>query len=107
MPLRQDLLKQNSVGSEDYQTLNITIERSYIKNPVHIGASSKIVNSIIGPYVSIGKHSDIENCIIENSVIEERTHLRDIISKDSIIGSNVKVSNICKNNLIIGDKSVY
>lgn len=101
------LLKQNSVSSEDFQTLNITIERSCLKNPVYIGGNTKIINSVIGPYVSIGDHSKIKNCILENCVIEERAHLNNIISQNSIIGSNVKVENISKDNLIIGDKSIY
>ena len=101
------LLKQKSVNSNDFQTLDIKIERSYIKNPVYIGEHTQIINSVIGPYISIGNHSRIENCILENSVIEERAHLNNIISQNSIIGSNVKIENISKNNLIIGDKSVY
>ncbi|GAG57764.1 unnamed protein product, partial [marine sediment metagenome] len=29
------------------------------------------------------------------------------ITEGSIIGSNVRIENITKNNLIIGDKSIY
>ena len=101
------LLEQNSIRVEDFQEFNITVEKSFIKNPVYIGKNTKIINSVIGPFISIGDDSYIENCILENSVIESRAHLNNIISKNSIIGSNVKVENISKDNLIIGDKSVY
>ncbi len=101
------LLKQNYISSEGFQKSNITVERSHLKNPVFIGSNAKIINSIIGPYVSIGDQSNIENCILENCVIEERAHLNNIISQNSIIGSNVKVENISKDNLIIGDKSIF
>ncbi len=101
------LLEQNFSRDDDLQKNNITIERSFLKNPYFIGKNTKIINSVIGPYVSIGDDSRIENCIIENSVIETRTYLSNIISQNSIIGSNVKVENISKDNLIIGDKSVY
>jgi glucose-1-phosphate thymidylyltransferase len=101
------LLEQNSSRVEDFQKFNITIERSFLKNPIYIGKNTKIINSVIGPYISIDDDSYIENCILENSVIETKTHLKNIISRNSIIGSNVKVENICKDNLIIGDKSVY
>ena len=101
------LLMQNSVKKEDFSELNITAERSFIKNPVYIGKNTKILNSVIGPYVSIGEDSYIENCILENSVIEERTQLNNIISRNSIIGSDVMVENISKDYLIIGDKSRY
>ncbi|MEE9378106.1 MAG: sugar phosphate nucleotidyltransferase [Candidatus Lokiarchaeia archaeon] len=101
------LLETHSVKREDFQSLNITVEKSYLKNPFYIGKNTKIINSVIGPYISIGDDSYIENCILENSVIESRAHLNNIISKNSIIGSDVKVDMICKNNLIIGDKSSY
>ena len=101
------LLEQQSVKVEEFKELNITSEKSYIKNPVYLGKNSKIINSVVGPYVSIGADSVIENCILENCVIESNALLKDVISEKSIIGSHVKVENISKNNLIIGDKSIY
>lgn len=101
------LLEQNFIRVEDFQNFNITAERSHLKNPVYIGRNTRIINSVIGPYVSIGDDSHIENCILENCVIEKKAYLNNIISHSSIIGNNVKVENISKDNLIIGDKSVY
>ncbi|TFF95604.1 MAG: hypothetical protein EU544_02430 [Promethearchaeota archaeon] len=101
------LLEHQSVKQEDISEKNIAIERSFIKNPLHIDPNSKIMNSVIGPYVSLGENSIIENCIIENCVIEKNVHLKNIITQNSIIGSNVEIENISKDNLIIGDKSVY
>ena len=99
------LLMHNSVKSEDFRKLNITVDRSFIKNPVFIGQNTEIINSVIGPFVSLGENSIIEKCILENCVIEERTYLQGIISRNSIIGCDVKIGNISKDNLIIGDKS--
>ncbi|MFW9824280.1 MAG: sugar phosphate nucleotidyltransferase [Candidatus Thorarchaeota archaeon] len=99
------LLKHNSVKKEDFQKFNISVDRSFIKNPVFIGKNTKITNSVIGSFVSIGENSIIENCIIENSVIEERAELKSIITSNSIIGCDVRIENISKDNLIIGDKS--
>ncbi len=103
----QHLLEQQSIHSEDFLRLNISVERSFIKYPVYIGKNSKIINSVIGPYVSIGENSIIQNSILENSLIEKNAVLTNIISANSIIGSNVKVENITKDNLIIGDKSTF
>ncbi|MFX1257074.1 MAG: sugar phosphate nucleotidyltransferase [Promethearchaeota archaeon] len=103
----QFLLEYRSVKKEDYQSLKILIERSFIKNPNFIGKYTKIINSIIGPYVSLGNNCVVKNSILENSVIENNTILNNIISKNSIIGSYVNVENISKDNLIIGDKSVF
>ena len=101
------LLEQEYVKKEVFSELNIKTEKSFIKNPVHIGKNTSITNSVIGPYVSIGANARIENCILENCVVESETSLKNVISENSIIGSNVKVENISKNHLIIGDKSIY
>ncbi len=101
------LLQQESTKKEDFQKNNINIDKSFIRNPVYIGKNSKIINSVIGPYVSIGENSHIENSILENSVIEQEVILKNLISENSIIGNNVRVENISKDNLIIGDKTIY
>ena len=101
------LLDQKSVNIEDFQDVNVVSERSFIKGPVYIGNNTRISYSVVGPYVSIGPDSEIENCILENCVIEKNATLKNVITEGSIIGSNVRVENITKNNLIIGDKSIY
>lgn len=101
------LLEQHSIKAENFPRDNITIEKSFLKNPMHLGKNTKIINSVIGPYVSIGENSKITSSILENCVIEKNATLTNIISENSIIGSNVIASNISKNNLIIGDKSIY
>ncbi|MFX0037656.1 MAG: sugar phosphate nucleotidyltransferase [Candidatus Hermodarchaeota archaeon] len=101
------LLDQNSISNKDFKNLNITVERSFLKNPIFVGKNTKLLNSVIGPYVSIGENSFIVNCILENCVVEKEVYLNNIISNNSIIGSNVRVENISKDNLIIGDKSIY
>ena len=101
------LLETYSVKREDFRKLNISVERSYLKNPINIGKNTKIINSVIGPYISIGDDSYISSSILNNCVIEKRVILENIISKNSIIGSDVRIENISKDNLIIGDKSIY
>ncbi|MBD3197276.1 MAG: hypothetical protein GF317_19635 [Candidatus Lokiarchaeota archaeon] len=101
------LLENNFSKQDNFHKNNIEVDRSWINNPTYIGKNSRILNSVIGPYVSIGKGSHIEKCIIENSVIEKNAKLKNIITEKSIIGSNVNIENISKDRLIIGDKSVY
>jgi len=101
------LLETHNVKKEDFKKSNIIFDKSYLKNPVHIGKNTQIINSVIGPYVSIGCDCHIENCILGNCVIEKRTSLMKVISYNSIIGSNVTIDSISKDNLIIGDRSIY
>ncbi len=49
------------------------IENSLIIPPCFIGENVKIKNSEIGPYVSLGNGTCVENSNIENSLIQEKT----------------------------------
>ena len=83
---------------------------SIIKEPVAIGEGVKIINSVIGPYVSVGSKATIEKCVIENSIVMEGTRLENV--KDtiisSLIGKNVTIRgslNVAgSSSFIIGDK---
>ena len=101
------LLEQDFTKKEDYTEKQLIIDKSFIKNPVFIGKNSKIINSVIGPYVSIGNGSYIENSILENCVIEQEVSIKNLISENSLIGSNAQIENISKDNLIIGDKTIF
>jgi len=101
------LLRTHSIKREDFQKLNISIESSFLKNPIYIGKNTKVINSVVGPYVSVDDDSYISNSILNNCVIEKSVILENIISENSIIGSDVRIENISKDNLIIGDKSSY
>jgi len=101
------LLEHQSISKDYYKNSNAIIDRSFIKNPNYFGNSTKIINSVIGPHVSIGENCIIENSILRSCVIENDCEIKNVITANSIIGSNVKVENISKDYLIIGDKSVY
>ncbi len=66
-------------------------KNSKIIEPVYIDDSVDIENSIIGPYVSIEKGSQIKNSIINNS----------------IIGGGAEVENVNLSFSILGDESKY
>lgn len=101
------LLEQQSYDIEYFESRNVKIEKSLVKNPSYIGKNTQILNSIVGPFVSVGNNCQIENSILENCVIEKNTKLKNIITENSIIGSNVIIENLSKENLIIGDKCIY
>jgi len=58
---------------------------------VIIEKNCKVENSIIGPNVSIGEDSRIENSIIMDSIIGIKSELKNILLMDSLIGSYTKV----------------
>jgi len=63
---------------------------SVIIQPCFVGENVTIIDSIVGPYVSIGKNTVIEHSVIDNSVIGEETVIKDSNLSDSMIGNYVE-----------------
>jgi len=66
---------------------SITLFHSKIIPPCYIGPNTQIRNSIIGPFVSIGSNCNIENAVIENSVIQNEAIVRHVSMTQSMMGN--------------------
>ncbi len=64
---------------------------SVIIKPVHIDKGAIIRNSIIGPNVSIGVGTEVEGCIIKESVVCTGARLTDAALAKSVIATGAKV----------------
>ncbi|MEO0094615.1 MAG: sugar phosphate nucleotidyltransferase [candidate division WOR-3 bacterium] len=73
--------------------------------PVFIPDSADIVDSIIGPYVSIGENVKIKNSIIQDSIINNNATIENAIFNKSIIGQYAVVHGSFK-RFNVGDFSV-
>jgi glucose-1-phosphate thymidylyltransferase len=68
------------------------LRASYIKGPVSIAAGCHIVNSRIGPHVSLGDGCRVQGCSIANSIILGGCRLSLVHSmKDSVLGRGVTI----------------
>jgi glucose-1-phosphate thymidylyltransferase len=56
--------------------------------PVFIHPSAEIREAVIGPNVSIGPNCKIDQAVIQDSIIEEETHISRVALTHSMIGSN-------------------
>jgi glucose-1-phosphate thymidylyltransferase len=72
--------------------------------PVNIEAESEVINSIIGPYVSIGTGTKISRCIISSTIIGSYTNISNGNITDSVIGDKVKI-NLKSEDLDLGDNA--
>ncbi|CAL2062050.1 sugar phosphate nucleotidyltransferase [Tenacibaculum sp. 190524A05c] len=70
---------------------DVVLENSEIIQPCYIGKNVILKNSKIGPYVSIGENSVVENATITNSLIQ----------------TNVQISNASFDNAMIGNYAKY
>jgi len=68
---------------------SVEIENSVIIPPCFVGRNVKISNSVIGPHVSLGSGTEVVNCNISNSIIQQETILKNVVMADSMIGSKV------------------
>ena len=70
---------------------DVILENSEIIQPCYIGKNVVLKNAKIGPYVSIGENSVVENATITNSLIQ----------------TNVQISNANFDNAMIGNYAKY
>ncbi len=54
--------------------------------PVHIDATARIHNSIIGPYVTIAAKAIVVNSVVKDSIIDEGATIEDTMLDKSLIG---------------------
>jgi glucose-1-phosphate thymidylyltransferase len=72
--------------------------------PVSIGKDCQIKNSIIGPNVAIGEHTNILSSVINNSIIGSYSELSNVVLHDSIIGNDSSLKGLSQ-SLNIGDNT--
>ncbi|MEW5761175.1 MAG: sugar phosphate nucleotidyltransferase [Candidatus Thermoplasmatota archaeon] len=77
---------------------------SVIIEPVAIGENTKIINSLIGPNVSIASNATINNSIIKESIIGSNSTISFMLLSNSVVGDDAKVFGHL-HNLNIGDSS--
>ncbi|HEY0090517.1 MAG TPA: sugar phosphate nucleotidyltransferase [Candidatus Lokiarchaeia archaeon] len=75
-------------------------------SPVYLGKNCEILNSVVGPYVSIEDNSRIINSKIERSNIGNNSIIESSSLERSLVGNNTKISN-AKGVINLGDFSEY
>jgi glucose-1-phosphate thymidylyltransferase len=61
-----------------------------------------ISNSVVGPHVSLGTGSVVQNSNIANSIVQQNTIISHMNIADSMIGNHTKIQGKT-NNISIGD----
>ncbi|MFI5148533.1 MAG: sugar phosphate nucleotidyltransferase [Bacteroidia bacterium] len=88
----QELLVAKSVKQTD----------SRIIPPCYLGENVVLLNSTIGPHVSIGANTTVENSVIKNSIIQENTKIYQSNIVNSMVGSHAELSGLDA-ELSVGD----
>ncbi len=101
---KETLLSTNRILLEENMFHQDYNDNVIIREPVYIGEGTKISNSIIGPYVSIGENVDIKNSMLTNSIINDNASIDKLLISDSLIGRDAHIEGDFK-QLNIGDSS--
>lgn len=94
----------DNLGGKNIIHAEAVSDNTIIIPPVYMGKGVQVKNSIIGPHVSIGDHSMIENCVIKNSILQDEVTAINTVMSSSMVGANAKIKGQPK-NLSISDFS--
>lgn len=81
------------------------VENSVIVHPCFIGENAKIINSVIGPYVSVGGDTTLENSVISNSIIQTNSKITNVKIDNSMVGNYVEYNGTVR-EVSIGDYTI-
>jgi glucose-1-phosphate thymidylyltransferase len=78
---------KNKLGNSNFVNTNSTIIQ-----PCFIGENVKLINSTVGPHVSIGSNSVIENSVVKNCMIQTNAKIFNAELANSMIGNFAEFS---------------
>jgi glucose-1-phosphate thymidylyltransferase len=67
------------------------IENSIVIAPCFIGDNVIIKNSIVGPHVSLGAGTVVNNALVRNSIVQQNSNLEHLNIENSMIGNYVDI----------------
>lgn len=82
-----------------------SLENTTLIEPVYIGMGASVKNAVIGPFTSIESNAQIENSVIQNSIVFSNAVVQNVVMDDSFMGHSA----IVKHNPLranIGDHTV-
>jgi len=91
--------------NENLVSESVSLENSRIIKPCYIGANVVLKNSTIGPNVSLGEGSVVEDSMISNSLIQTNTTVKNAQLNEAMIGNHAYFDGKF-DSVSIGDYSV-
>ncbi|MDX5327105.1 MAG: nucleotidyltransferase [Bacteroidota bacterium] len=89
-------------GNAQLRGKNVTIKNSEVIEPCFFGDNVTLIDSKIGPGVSIGDNSVVNNSRLKHTIVQSNSTIKNIELRNSMIGNNAYVDGKF-NTLSIGD----
>ena len=83
------ILQFTHADGQDLVAKTVELVNSEIIEPCYIGENVKLKNAKIGPNVSLGTNSVVEDSTISDSLIQTNTRIKNASLKNAMIGNNV------------------
>jgi glucose-1-phosphate thymidylyltransferase len=80
------LIQANKLLCKRSKGVRGRVKNSVIVHPVIIDKGAVVVDSVIGPYVSVAGGARISNSVVNNSILAKEAVVKDAVITDSIIG---------------------
>ncbi|GGB77748.1 nucleotidyltransferase [Flavobacterium suaedae] len=90
---------------ENMVSSSAVVENSEIIQPCYIGEGVVLKNATVGPNVSLGDNTKVEDTVIKNSLVQTNTVIKNADLDNAMIGNNA-IFNGKFTNVSIGDYSV-
>src|SRR5690606_16421891 len=100
----QKMLRFLSEANDELIAENVNNENSKIIEPCFIAEGVVLKNSTVGPYVSIGENTTVEDITLKNSIIQANSSIRNANLDNAMIG-NYAIFDGKFTNVSIGDYS--
>ena len=100
----QQVLKNEQAKGVNTIHYSVILKNSKIIEPCFIGENVKLVNSIVGPFASIGANSEIVFSVVNNSIIQHEVIIKNTVITNSMIGSKSEYNGLAR-DLSLGDYS--
>ena len=78
-------------GEKGLVSASVKKENSVVIEPCFIGDGVTLVNSVVGPYVSIEKGSTVTNSVVRNSILRGGVCVQDAVIDNSMVGERAQV----------------
>lgn len=77
-------------GKEKLKADNIILDNATVVEPCYLGEGVVIRNAVVGPFVSLGAKTTVENSVLSNCLVQENTTIKNRVLHNSMLGNHVK-----------------
>jgi glucose-1-phosphate thymidylyltransferase len=72
-------------------TQEIPVSDSVLIPPVHVAASARIENAVVGPYVTVGEGATIRDAVVRDSIIEAGATVQGLCVERTLVGRRAQI----------------